>query len=142
MSENLDTLTVDNVNAMVEDFVQRTDGVDAAVCVSSDGLLLASSTELDRTTADQLAAIVSGLTSLSVGAARILHRGDLNQLIVDLSRGMLMVSSIKDGSTLGALADANCDIGLVAYEITVLVERFGDALTPELVTELKAQPLS
>ncbi len=72
----------------------------------------------------------------------VLHRGELNQLIVDLSRGLLMVSSIKDGSALGALAAADCDIGLVGYEITLLVQRFGTALTPDLISELKAQPLS
>ena len=135
------TSRIAGVNWMIEDFVQRTEGVEAAVCVSSDGLLLAASSHLDRTTADQLSAIVSGLTSLSIGAARVLHRGELNQIIVDLSRGLLMVSSIKDGSALGALATADSDIGLVGYEITMLVQRFGAALTPDLIAELKSQPL-
>ncbi len=31
-----------------------------------------------------------------------------------------------------------CDLGLVGYETAMLVERVGAVLTPELITELKA----
>ena len=33
---------------------------------------------------------------------------------------------------------AACDVGLVAYEMTVLVSRAGDVLTPALRAELQA----
>jgi hypothetical protein len=36
------------------------------------------------------------------------------------------------------VASKNCDLGLVGYETTMLVERVGAVLTPELITELKA----
>jgi hypothetical protein len=34
-----------------------------------------------------------------------------------------------------------CDIGLVGYQTTLLVERAGTVLTPELVMELKQEML-
>jgi hypothetical protein len=39
--------------------------------------------------------------------------------------------AISDGSSLAVLASADCDMGLVAYEMALLVERVGRALTPE-----------
>jgi len=45
--------------------------------------------------------------------------------------------SISDGSCLSVLAAPNCDIGLVAYEMTLLVERVGQSMTPELRAQLQ-----
>ena len=39
--------------------------------------------------------------------------------------------AISDGSSLAVLAAADCDMGLVAYEMALLVERVGRALTPQ-----------
>ena len=44
--------------------------------------------------------------------------------------GYLFVTSIADGSALAVFADANCDIGMVGYEMTMLVNRVGQLLTP------------
>jgi uncharacterized protein len=38
--------------------------------------------------------------------------------------------AISDGSSLAVLARGDCDMGLVAYEMTLLAERAGSALTP------------
>lgn len=46
--------------------------------------------------------------------------------------------SISDGSCLAVLADAQCDVGLVGYEMSMLVARAGAVLTPELRRELQA----
>ncbi|MDQ1423463.1 MAG: uncharacterized protein QOD72_961, partial [Acidimicrobiaceae bacterium] len=40
-------------------------------------------------------------------------------------------------SSLGVVAAKSCDLGLVGYEMTLLVERVGAVLTPDLVAELK-----
>jgi predicted regulator of Ras-like GTPase activity (Roadblock/LC7/MglB family) len=52
--------------------------------------------------------------------------------MVDMQRGLLIVMAISDGSSLAVLAAADCDTGLVAYEMTLLVERVGNALTPAM----------
>lgn len=111
--------------------------VEEAIAVSSDGLLMAMSANLERSAADQLAAIVSGVRSLSDGAARVTGRGVLNQAIVEMSDGYLFVTAISGGSCLGVVAGPTCDLGAVGYGTTLLVERVGNSLTPELITELK-----
>jgi hypothetical protein len=55
-----------------------------------------------------------------------------------MQRGLLIVMSISDGSALAVLAAADCDIGLVAYEMTLLVERVGQALTPQIRRALQS----
>ncbi len=118
-------------------FVQQTPGVSDAVCVSSDGLLMAMSTDLDRGRADQFAAIAAGLTSLSLGASRCFGYGNVDQLMVEMTTGFLFVASISDGSCLGILADKNSDVGMVGYEMTMLVDRFGSVLTPQVRAGLR-----
>ena len=118
-------------------FVQQTPGVSDAVCVSSDGLLMAMSTDLDRGRADQFAAIAAGLTSLSLGASRCFGYGAVDQMMVEMTTGFLFVASISDGSCLGILTDKNADVGMVGYEMTMLVERFGSVLTPQVRAGLR-----
>ena len=49
----------------------------------------------------------------------------------------MFVTGISDGSCLAVVAASDCDVGLVGYEMAVLVERVGPVLTPELRDELK-----
>jgi len=58
--------------------------------------------------------------------------------VVEMDRGFLFVMSISDGSCLTVLAGSSCNVGVVAYEMTVLVARAGDVLTPSLRAELQA----
>jgi hypothetical protein len=55
-----------------------------------------------------------------------------------MDRGLLVVMAISDGSCLTVLAASACDVGVVAYEMTMLVTRAGDVLTPGLRAELQA----
>lgn len=126
-----------NFNWLLNSFVERTTGVTDAVAVSSDGLLMALSSDLDRAGAEQLSAIISGFVSLGHSTSRCFRFDGLNQVIVSMNGGYLFVSSVSDGSCLGVIADRTCDIGLVGYQMTLLVERAGTVLTPGLVAELK-----
>lgn len=126
---------------LMANFVHKTAGVVEAVGVSSDGLLIAMSQGLERASAEQLAAIVSGLVSLGHGASRCFAMNRLEQVIVEMDGGFLLVAAISDGSVLGVLARRDCDLGLVGYEMTLLVERAGALLTPEIVSELKRSVL-
>ena len=125
------------VNWLLAGFVNETPGVEHAVAVSSDGLLIALSSSLDRDRADRLAAVITGMRALAHGAGRELDRGDLLQVLVEYAGAYLFVSSISDGSTMGVVASRECDLGLVGYETARLVERVGGKLTPELVVEMK-----
>jgi uncharacterized protein len=127
----------DRFGWLVDDFVNRVPGVAHAVVVSADGLLITSSNHLPRDRADQLAAVASGLLSLTQGAARCFDAGQVVQTVVEMERGIVLLMSIGDGSCLSVLAAPNCDIGLVGYEMTLLVDRVGQQLNPHLRSNLQ-----
>ncbi len=122
--------TVQDLDWLVTDFVDRVRDVAHAVVVSADGLPLAFNTRFPRDHADQLAAVTSGLASLTQGAARVFAAGRVIQTAVEMEAGLFVVMSISNGSSLAVLAAASCDLGLVAYEMSLLVERVGRELTP------------
>jgi uncharacterized protein len=122
---------------LVTNFAERVPGVAHAVVVSADGLLLTASARLPRDRADQLAAVASGIVSLTQGAARCFEAGGVVQTVVEMERGIVLLMSIGDGSCLAVLASPTCDIGLIGYEMTLLVDRVGQLLTPELRAELQ-----
>lgn len=128
-----------NFNWLLDNFVKSVAGVRHTLVVSVDGLLMAMSDDLDRTSGDQLAAIVAGMSSLTRGAARQLRSGDVRQCIVEMDTQFLFLMSISDGSVLSVVAEATCDVGLVGYEMALLVSRSEATLTPQLVTEMRAR---
>src|ERR1051325_9396361 len=115
---------------LLANFADRVPGVAHAIAVSADGLLLASSRDLPRDRADQLAAIASGLVSLTQGAARCFEGGAVLQTVVEMDNAFLFLMSISDGSSFAVLAARSCDVGQVGYEMALLVDRVGEALTP------------
>ncbi|MFI0422071.1 roadblock/LC7 domain-containing protein [Spongiactinospora sp. 9N601] len=122
---------------LITEFVRGTPGVAHAVVVSADGLCLANSEGFPADRADQLAAVAAGLLSLTVGASRVFEGGAVTQTVVEMERGLLLVMAISDGSVLAVLAAPDCDMGLVAYQMTLLVDRAGQVLTPALRAELQ-----
>ena len=120
-----------DLNWLITDFVARVPDVAHAVVVSSDGLPLAFNSEFPQERADQLAAVTSGLTSLTRGAARVFQAGFVMQTVVEMEAGVLVVMTISENASLAVLAATGCDLGLVAYEMTLLVERAGRVLAPE-----------
>lgn len=115
---------------LINDFVDRVPGVAHGIAVSVDGLVLAASGSLPDDRADQLAAVSSGLLSLTEGAARCFEAGNVRETIVEMDAGTMMLMAISDGSCLSILADPGYDIGQIAYEMAMMVDRFGRQLTP------------
>ncbi len=121
-----------DLNWLITNFVEQVTDVAHAIVVSSDGLPMAYSQGFPPDRGGQLAAVTSGLTSLTQGGSRVFEGGAVTQTVVDMQRGVLIVMAISDGSSLAVLAPVNCDMGLVAYEMALLVERVGSALTPQV----------
>ncbi|MEU6934199.1 roadblock/LC7 domain-containing protein [Streptomyces sp. NPDC046385] len=138
-----------NLQWLLGNLVEEVPGVRSVAVVSSDGLLLLSSdpevqnaaAEPDRpegprgSTAD-LATIVSGIGSLTIGAARLMDGGGVKQTMVAMEEGSVFVMSISDGSLLGVHATPDCDMSVIAYHMALFVGRAGHVLTPELRSEL------
>jgi len=120
----------EDLNWLVTDFTARVQDIAHAMVVSADGVPLALSTGIPSMAVEQFAAITSGLTSLIVGAARIMDAGTPTQALVEMDYGLMFVKAISDGSSLAVLAAPECDARQVSYEMTRLVEAVGELLTP------------
>ncbi len=132
-----------NFSWLLDNFVRSVPGILHTLVVSADGLLMAMSDQLDRTQGDQLSAIVSGISSLTRGAARQLNAGEVRQAIVEMDSMFLFSMVVSDGSVIAVMADAACDVGLIGYEMALLVSRTEQTLTPQLVGEMRARlPIS
>ena len=113
---------------LLDDLVQRVAHIQKAMFLSRDGIALGSSRGLDQADADLLAALASGFQSLARGAGQHFAGGAVRQTIVEMEFGFLFVSAAGQGSCLAVLADGDADVGVVAYEMAVLVQRAGDHL--------------
>ncbi|MEV0896359.1 roadblock/LC7 domain-containing protein [Actinoplanes sp. NPDC049802] len=122
--------TMQDMGWLLSNFADSVAGIAHVVAVSADGILLASSRDLPPDRADQLAAITSGVVSLTDGASRMFSAGAVQQTIIEMESGYLFLMSISDGSSMAVLAARNCDVGQVGYEMALLVERVGAALSP------------
>jgi predicted regulator of Ras-like GTPase activity (Roadblock/LC7/MglB family) len=112
-------------NWLLDDLVGRVPSVQRAVVLSVDGLQLGASQGLTREDAEHLAAVAAGFQSLARGAARHFGGGPVRQTIIEMESAFLFVSAAGRGACLAVLADADADIGLVAYEMAMLVTRVG-----------------
>ncbi len=119
-----------DLNWLVTDFAERIPDVAHAVIVSSDGLVVGISAGLPEDRADRLAAVTSGLSSLGQGAARMFEAGPVIQMVVEMDDGVLVVMSIGYGASLAVLAGPDSKMGLLAYEMTLLVAQAGRVITP------------
>ena len=122
--------TNDELGWLLDRFVDRTPGAAHGVVVSADGLHLAGSKGLPQERGEQLAAVVSGLASLTVGASLILGAGVVQQTLVEMADGYLLVMAVGEGAHLAVLAAGGSDLGQVGYEMALLVDRVGAALNP------------
>ncbi|SNS67304.1 hypothetical protein SAMN06309944_1267 [Micrococcales bacterium KH10] len=126
-----------NFGWLLDNFVKTVPGTRHTLVVSADGLLMAMSENLDRTSGDQMAAIVSGMSSLTRGAARQLGTGAVRQSIVEMDKGFLFLMSVSNGSVLAVVAEETADVGQIGYEMAMLVTRTEQTLTPQLITEMR-----
>ncbi|GCB45967.1 roadblock/LC7 domain-containing protein [Streptomyces sp. NL15-2K] len=153
-----------NLHWLLTNLVEEVPGIQSVAVVSSDGLLLLSSdaglpharttsrggtpiaaareVQDDKPTGPRgssadLATIVSGIGSLTIGAAKLMDSGPVKHTMVAMDEGSLFVMSISDGSLLGVHGSADCDMSVVAYHMALFVGRAGHVLTPELRSELR-----
>ena len=114
-----------NLDWLLDDLVERVMAAQQAVVLSADGLLMGSSRGLSREDAEHLSAMAAGFQSLAKGASRHFGAGSVRQTVVEMESAYLFVTAAGAGACLALLSDANTDIGLVAYEMAMLVTRVG-----------------
>jgi predicted regulator of Ras-like GTPase activity (Roadblock/LC7/MglB family) len=120
---------VSQLDWLLDDLVLRVADIRQAVFLSQDGLALGASRGLDREDSEHLAALAAGFQSLARGAGRHFGGGEVRQTIIEMTSGFLFVTAAGQGTCLTVLTGPEADVGLVAYEMAVLVQRTGDHLT-------------
>ncbi|MGX1675151.1 roadblock/LC7 domain-containing protein [Streptomyces sp. NPDC055400] len=113
---------------LLDDLTERVEHVRHALVLSNDGLVTGASGDLRREDAEHLAAVASGLHSLAKGSGRHFGAGGVRQTMIEFDDAVLFVTAAGDGSCLCVLGSAEADIGQVAYEMTLLVNRVGEHL--------------
>lgn len=133
------TTPAENLSWLLERLCDTVPGISQAVVVSSDGLALAKSEGVDREAAERLAAVSSGMIGLAYGSAGRFGAGPVSNVIVEMQNGWMFVTGIRDGSLICCLTEKDIDMGAIAFEMSIFVQRVGDSLTAEVRQELKAQ---
>lgn len=117
---------------LLDDLIARVPQARCAVVLSVDGLLTAASSGLSRDDAEHLSAVAAGFSSLARGTGQRFNGGAVRQTIVEMESAFLLVSAAGQGSCLAVLADTDTDLGILAYEMTMLATRVGTHLaTPQ-----------
>ncbi|MFJ2440589.1 roadblock/LC7 domain-containing protein [Streptomyces sp. NPDC087658] len=124
------TTTDEKLDWLLEDLLKRTSGARHALVLSRDGLKLCRTPELSADQADQLAAIATGLQSLSHGASVEFGNGagGVRSAMTEFYGGALMIVEAGNGAHLAVIATEGADVGLVGHHMRELVERLGERL--------------
>ncbi|GAA2384694.1 roadblock/LC7 domain-containing protein [Dactylosporangium salmoneum] len=117
------------LNWLLDDLVNRVPSVQRSVVLSVDGLMMGASRGLSQEDAEHLSAVAAGFQSLARGAGRHFGGGAVRQTIIEMESAFLFVTAAGRGACLAVLADADADIGLIAYEMAMLVQRVGENLS-------------
>ena len=118
-----------DLNWLLDDLVGRVTAVSRAVVLSVDGLMMGASRGLSQEDAEHLSAVAAGFQSLARGAGRHFGGGPVRQTIIEMESAFLFVTAAGRGACLAVLASEDADVGLVAYEMAMLVQRVGQNLS-------------
>ena len=118
---------VGQLDWLLDDLVRRVGHVTKAVILSQDGMALGASQTLGRDDAEQLAALAAGFQSVARGAERHFgNGGGVRQTIIEMESGFLLTTAAGAGTCLAVITEPGADLGLVAYEMAILVRRTGE----------------
>jgi predicted regulator of Ras-like GTPase activity (Roadblock/LC7/MglB family) len=115
---------------LLQNLLERTPETRHALVLSKDGLKLCYTQGLNIDRADQLAAIASGIQSLSYGASAEFGDGSggLRQSMTEFHGGLLFIVEAGEGAHLAVVASDEADVGVIGHNMHELVEQLGEHL--------------
>lgn len=128
------------LNWLLDDLVDRVGEIRQAVLLSRVGLVVAASNTVTREDAEHLAALSSGLHSLANGLREHFGRKEVKQSIIEMDGFLFFISAAGDGSCLAVLSDADGNVGLVGYEMSMLTSRLHKRLSVAARTSPEGLP--
>jgi predicted regulator of Ras-like GTPase activity (Roadblock/LC7/MglB family) len=114
---------------LLDDLIERVPPAEEAVVLSADGLLIGASRGLSREDGEHLSAMAAGFQSLARSASRHFSAGPVRQTVVEMDHAFLFITAAGQGACLAVLSAADADIGLIAYEMAMLVTRVGESMS-------------
>ncbi|PSK95368.1 putative regulator of Ras-like GTPase activity (Roadblock/LC7/MglB family) [Murinocardiopsis flavida] len=121
---------------LLDGLVERAVGTRFAILLSADGLLIGRSKDLAKEDADHLSALASAFQSLARGTGRQFGGGPVLQTVVEMQHAHLFVTGAGNGACLAVISGEESDIGLIAYEMNVLIEQVGQFLDATPLADL------
>ncbi|MEV0545106.1 roadblock/LC7 domain-containing protein [Nocardia salmonicida] len=121
--------TASNLDWLLDDLVERMVGVRHSVVHSTDGLLLGRSRSMSREDAEHFGAISATLYGLARSAGARFDGGGVRQAVIELDRAVLFVTAAGSNSCLALQAEDSANLGMVAYEMNLTVQRVGNYLS-------------
>jgi predicted regulator of Ras-like GTPase activity (Roadblock/LC7/MglB family) len=125
------TDTTGQLSWLLDNLVTQVEPVQQALILSRDGLVVAASQGLTREDSEHLSALAAGVQSLANGAGRHFHKGTVRQTIIEMEEAFLFVVAAGKGTCLAVLTSADANVGVIAYEMAMLVRRMGKYLASE-----------
>ncbi|MFE9322555.1 roadblock/LC7 domain-containing protein [Nocardia sp. NPDC052278] len=116
---------------LLSDLVARLAGVRYAVLLSTDGLPLGQSDAISREDAEHFCAMASTLHGLARSAGHRFDSGAVRQTVIELERAVLFVTAAGANTCLALLAEESANLGMIAYEVNMTVQRLGAAMLSE-----------
>jgi len=123
--------TTGQLSWLLDNFVSQVGEIQKALILSRDGLVVAASQGLSREDGEHLSALAAGVQSLARGTGRQFGAGEVRQTIIEMERAFLFVIAAGSGTCLAVLASADANVGIIAYEMSMLVRRMGKYLAAE-----------
>lgn len=119
----------DQLGWLLDNLVARVANVRQALLLSRDGLVVATSQNMSREEGDNLSALAAGVHSLARGVGKQVGNEKVRQTIIEMDSAFLFVMAAGQGTCLAVLASADANLGVMAYEMAMLVRRMGVHLT-------------
>ena len=113
---------------LLDNLADRIESVRQAVVLSRDGLVVAGSRNLTQDDGDHLSALAAGVQSLARGAGQYFGGGEVRQTIIEMESAFLFIMAAGEGTCLAVLCTGSANVGVVAYEMAMLVRRMGKYL--------------
>jgi predicted regulator of Ras-like GTPase activity (Roadblock/LC7/MglB family) len=113
---------------LLDDLVQRLQHVRQAVVLSRDGLVMAAAHDMSREDSDHLAALAAGVQGLACGALAHCSAREVRQTIIEMDSAFVFVMAAGEGTGLAVVSSADANVGVIAYEMAMMVRRMGKYL--------------
>src|SRR6202046_2561677 len=126
-----ETDTIGQLSWLLDNLGHQVEHVQQALVLSRDGLVVAASQSLTREDGEHLSALAAGVQSLARGTGLRFKGGEVRQTIIEMEHAFLFVIAAGKGTCLAVLTSADPNVGVIAYEMAMLVRRMGKDLAAE-----------